>query len=56
LVALAAFSDDAVSVPRHRALPGFVGDAHAVLAGPGVRVDEHTVHLPAWGYAWIVEA
>jgi amylosucrase len=55
LVALAAFSDDAVEVPRHATLPGFVGDAHAVLAGPGVRVDEHTVHLPAWGYAWLVE-
>jgi hypothetical protein len=56
LVAVAAFSDDPVAVPRHRALPGFVGAAHAVLAGPGVRVDEHTVHLPAWGYAWMVEA
>jgi amylosucrase len=55
LVALAAFSDDAVTVPRERTLQGFVGDAHTVLAGPGVRVDEHTVHLPAWGYAWIVE-
>ena len=41
LVALAAFSDHPVAVPRHRALPGFVGDAHAVLASPGVRVDDH---------------
>jgi amylosucrase len=56
LVALAGFSDDAVAVARHRVLPGFVGDAHAVLASHGVRIDEHTVHLPAWGYAWMVEA
>jgi amylosucrase len=55
LVALAAFSDDPVSVQRHRALPGFLGDAHAVLASPGVRIDGHEVHLPAWGYAWVVE-
>jgi amylosucrase len=54
LVALAVFSDHPVAVP-HRALPGFVGDAHAVLASPGVRVDDHDVHLPAWGYAWVVE-
>jgi hypothetical protein len=26
-----------------------------VLASPGVRVDDHDVHLPAWGYAWVVE-
>jgi hypothetical protein len=44
-----------VSVPPHGALPGFVGDAHAVLASPGARVDDHEVHLPAWGYAWVVE-
>jgi amylosucrase len=56
LVVLAAFSDDAVAVPRHHALPGFIGDAHAVLASPGFRIDEHQVHLPAWGYAWMVEA
>ena len=55
LVALAAFSDDPVAVPRQRTLPGFVGHASAVLASPGVRVDEHAVHLPAWGYAWVVE-
>jgi hypothetical protein len=55
LVALAAFSDDAVAVPRHRALPAFAGTARAVLASPGVRVDGHEVHLPAWGYAWVVE-
>ncbi|HVD28581.1 MAG TPA: hypothetical protein VNC79_08795, partial [Mycobacteriales bacterium] len=55
LVALAAFSDHPVAVPRNLALPGFVADAHAVLASPGVRVDDHDVHLPAWGYAWVVE-
>ena len=39
----------------HRALPGFVGRRPCRARRPRrQRVDEHAVHLPAWGYAWLV--
>ncbi len=55
LVALAAFSDQPVRLPRRSALPGFHGPARLVLAGPGVELHDDELVLPPWSYAWVAE-
>ena len=56
LVALAAFSDDPVRLPRHAALTGFSGGpARVVLASDGVELHDHELLLPPWSYAWLTE-
>ena len=54
LVALAAFADDPVRLPRAAALPGSGAGARLVLSSPGVELGEHELLLPAWSYAWVV--
>ncbi len=54
LVALAAFADDPVRLPRSAALPGSGAGARLVLSSPGVELAEHELLLPAWSYAWVV--
>ncbi len=56
LVALAAFSDDPVRLPRHAAQPGFHGGpARVVLASDRVELRDHELVLPPWSYAWLAE-
>ncbi|MDQ1586132.1 MAG: amylosucrase, partial [Actinomycetota bacterium] len=53
LVALAAFSDSEVRLPRAAALPGLGAGARTVLAAEGVTIEYDEVVLPAWSYAWV---
>ncbi|MEO7979632.1 MAG: amylosucrase, partial [Sporichthyaceae bacterium] len=53
LVALAAFNDQPVRLPRRSALACFPGPAHLVLAGPGVELHDDGLVLPPWSYAWV---
>jgi amylosucrase len=56
LVALAAFSDDEVRLPRHAVQAGFTGaPAHLALASRGVDLTEDELVLPPWSYAWLVQ-
>jgi amylosucrase len=56
LVALAAFSDDEVRLPRQGVQPGFGGaPAHLALASRGVELTDDALVLPPWSYAWLVE-
>jgi amylosucrase len=52
LVALAAFSDDPVRLPREAACPG-LDAGRLVLASPGVELADHEIVLPPWGHAWV---
>ena len=56
LVALAAFSDDEVRLPRHTVQAGFSGSpAHLALASRGVALTDDELVLPPWSYAWLVQ-
>jgi hypothetical protein len=55
-VALAAFSDDEVRLPRHAVQAGFSGaPAHLALGSRGVELAGAELVLPPWSYAWLVE-
>ena len=53
-MALAAFADDPVRLPRSAALHGSGTGARLVLSSPGVELGAHELLLPAWSYAWVV--
>jgi len=56
LVALAAFSDDELRLPRHAVQPGFSGaPANLALASRGVDLTDAELVLPPWSYAWLVQ-
>jgi amylosucrase len=55
LVALAAFSDEPVRLPRDAALLQLAAGARLALASPGVELTGQDLLLPAWSYAWVVE-